>query len=162
MDCRLLLGRAYVKAKESIDPSTQNGALLVNSKGEILAADINRFPRGVKTDIEARWERPLKYKLIGHAETNVICRAAREGIKTDGLIMVCPWAACTGCAKDIIEAGIRSLITHKQAYDRTPQSWIEDIKLAFVMLDEASVEVVMYDGKIGVDNLLHSGQIWNP
>ncbi len=148
-------------AKQSHDPSTQNGALLINEQGALLAIDVNRFPDGVLENDE-RWERPLKYKIIEHAERNVIFRLARQGIKTESLIMVCPWAACSDCARAIIQCGIKKLVTHKQAHDRSPEFWQKEMDVAFTMLREANVEIVMFDGVLGVQGIRHSGQLWNP
>ena len=156
-----LLRSAYLKARESYDPSTQNAALLVDHNGVIKIADINRFPDGVEVTAE-RLQRPLKYKYIEHAERNVIYSAARLGIKTDGLIMVCPWAACTDCARAIIQSGIKILVTHKEAHDRSPDFWRDEIEIAFQDFKEAHVEVIMWSGKVGVCNVLHSGKLWNP
>jgi len=159
-----LLKFAYEKAKLSPDPSTQNAAVLVDVTGDDylkMAYDINRFPRNVVMTPE-RWERPLKYKYVEHAERNVIYQAARLGIATNGLTMICPWAACTDCARAIIEAGIKRLVTHRQAHDRSPEFWKKEIEIAFQDFKEAHVEVVMWSGKVGVDNVLHTGVLWNP
>lgn len=161
MPWKALLKTAYEKAKESEDPSTQNAALLVNDAGNILVADINRFPDGVITSKE-RWERPLKYKFVEHAERNVCYISAKQGIKTEGLTMVCPWAACSDCARAIIQSGIIRLVTHQQAHERSPEFWAKEIEIAFTMLKEAGVEVVMYNGTIGVKGVLHTGQLWTP
>lgn len=158
---KALLKMAYEKAKESKDSSTQNAALLVNDTGNILVVDTNHFPKGVKTN-EERWQRPLKYKFIEHAERNVCYSSAKQGIKTEGLTMVCPWAACSDCARAIIQSGIIRLVTHQQAHERSPEFWAKEIEIAFAMLKEAGVEVVMYNGKIGVEDVLHSGQLWKP
>ncbi len=155
------LRTAYMLAKQGPDPSTQNSALIVDEKGVILAQAVNRFPDGVEYRTE-RWERPLKYKIIEHAERNAIFSAASYGIKTKGLIMVSPWAACSDCARAIIQSGIRTLITHKQAHDRSPDFWRQEIEVAFQMFKEAGVEVVFYDGIVGVSGVLHSGKLWNP
>ncbi|MDX1607945.1 MAG: deaminase [Candidatus Spechtbacterales bacterium] len=160
-DLTELMTKAYELAKYSKDPSTQNAALLVDDEGKILSKGINKFPKGV-TDKPERWERPLKYKIIEHAERNAIYEAAKEGIATEGLVMVCPWAACSDCARAIIQSGIAGLITHKQAHERSPDFWSKEIEVAFEMLDEAGVWVVMCDIKVGVEGLLHSGEIWNP
>ncbi len=159
-----LLKQAYEVALGSPDPSTQNGALLTNVYGRVLQVDYNRFPNRVAY-LDERWERPIKYKYIEHAERNVIYGAARNrNIKsTEGLIMVCPWAACTDCARAIIQAGIRELITHKQAMDRSPERWFEEVELAHVMLREAGVEITNFSGKIGVkQEVLHTGEKWLP
>lgn len=74
-----LLKQAYEFAKKSNDMSTQNAAFLVDEDGKIYVREINRFPDGVKETAE-RWERPLKYKFVEHAERNAIYAAARKGI----------------------------------------------------------------------------------
>ena len=76
--------------------------------------------------------------------------------------MVCPWAACADCARAIIQSGIKKLVVHKQAGDKSPEFWRQEIEIAFVMLQEANVELVRYDGVVGARNVLHSGQLWNP
>jgi dCMP deaminase len=160
---RNLLRRAYVAALNSPDPSTQNGALLVAPDGQVLLDAWNDFPKGVKQTPE-RWERPLKYKIIEHAERNVIYAAAREGIATEGTTMVCAWAACPDCARAIIQAGVVKLVTHQQAFDRSPSFWSTEIAVAFEMLNEAGVGIEWFDGEIGgIDRpLLHTGQLWRP
>jgi dCMP deaminase len=153
---------AYELAVKSPDPSTQNASLLISDDGEIISEGINEFPRDVKYKPE-RWERPLKYKIIEHAERNSIYKAAKLGRSTEGLTMFCPWAACSDCARAIIQAGIKKLVTHKQALDKSPSFWGEEIKVAFTMLKEASVEVFLYDGFIGTkEQVLHSGKLWTP
>jgi dCMP deaminase len=155
-----LLKQAYEIATKSPDPSTQNGALLVTEQGFPVAGDINRFPKGVH-DRPERWEKPLKYEIIEHAERNVIYKVGRAA-GTEGLTMICPWACCANCARGIIEAGIIRLVTHKQAHDRSPAFWKEQIEIAFTMLREAGVEIIMYDGPVGGPEVRHSGQTWMP
>src|SRR3989344_7781933 len=145
----LLLRQAYELAKKSPDPSTQNGVLLVNNCGQVYREAINNFPHGIANKPE-RLERQLKYKFVEHAERAVIYCAARTGFKTEHLTMVCPWMPCCDCARAVIESGITKLITHKQINDRTPDRWKEDQALALSMLEEAGVNVVVYDGVIGV------------
>lgn len=159
---RILLRWAYKEAQKSLDPSTQNGGLLVDQDGRVLAADHNHFPHGVKGTAE-RWDRSVKLRWIEHAERNTCYAAGRSGLKTKGLIMVCPWAACMDCARAIIQCGIKALVVHKQAMDRTPERWKADVDEALGMLREAGVEIVYYDGEIGgVGEVRHSGQVWNP
>ncbi len=156
-----LLKLAYEEAKQSYDPSTQAGALLIDANANVLLHDWNRPPSAIKRTNE-RWQKPLKYKVCEHAERNVIYAAAHLGIKTRNLIMVCPWMPCCDCARAIIISGIRMLITHKQAYDRTPERWKEDQQIAYSMLNEAGVVVMMYDGTIGVTGVRFNGELWNP
>jgi len=160
LDWQKLLKIAYTKAQESINPSTQNGAILIDDKGNIILSAVNSFPDGV-TETEERRNKPLRYKFSVHSERNVLYLAARLGIKTEGLVMICPWAACTDCAQGIIQAGIKRLVVHKQALDRSTH-WKEDIEIAFTMLREAGVEIIIFDGKIGVGKILRSGEFWEP
>lgn len=160
LDWQKLLKIAYAKAQESTNPSTQNAAILVNDDGNVLLSAVNSFPNNV-AETQERQVKPLRSKLSVHAERNVIFNAARLGIKTDSLVMVCPWAACTDCAQAIIQAGIKTLVTHKQALDRS-NTWQEDIDFAFNMLREAGVEIIIFDGKIGDIKILRSGEYWEP
>jgi len=160
LDWQKLLKTAYLEAQKSTNPATQNGALLVNDRGDVLLSAINSFPGGI-AETKERQTKPLRSKFSVHAERNVLYQAARLGIKTEGLTMVCPWAACTDCAQAIIQAGIKRLVTHKQALDRSGH-WQEDIDLAFSMLREAKVELIVYDGKIEAGKILRSGEVWEP
>ncbi len=157
----LMLRQAYELAKQSPDPSTQNGVLLINHEGQILCGATNNFPCGIANRPE-RLERELKYRFVEHAERAVIYQAARLGIKTEHLIMICPWMPCCDCARAVIEAGINTLVTHKQINDRTPERWKADQALVLSMLEESSVNVVVHDGVIGVTGVRFNGELWNP
>ena len=160
LDWKNLLKIAYSKAQKSTNPSTQNGAILVDDKGNIVLSAINSFPNGLK-ETQERQIKPLRHKFSVHAERNVLYQAARLGIKTKGLTMVCPWAACSDCTQAIIQTGIKRLVTHKQALNRSGDLQ-KDIELAFAMLREAGVEIIVFDGKIEVGMILRSGEFWEP
>ncbi len=154
-----LLRQAYEHGKNSPDPSTKNGSLLFDEKcGDVRVIGFNHFANGV-LETEERWQRPLKYNYIVHAEVDVIAIAANVGVMTNGLTMVCPWAACSRCAGPMIQAGIKKLVTHKQAHDCSHGDWANEIILAFGMFKEARLEVVMYDGLVGVSGVLQNGQL---
>jgi dCMP deaminase len=78
------LRMAFENARDlGTDPSTQNGAVIVDSDDWILGEGANFFPKGVK-ETEAHWEMPLKYAFVEHAERNAIYAAAREGHSLKG------------------------------------------------------------------------------
>lgn len=165
---RDLLRTAYNHAATSADPSTQNAALLVDDRWLGLGGSltplgaVNGFPEGVAVSAE-RLERPLKYKYTVHAECRLCFKAARLGISMVRLDMVCPWAACPQCAQAIIEVGIKRLITHQLAYERSPARWKSDIDLASGMLTEAGVEALVVNGEIGgTPELRFDGVLWRP
>ena len=161
LDWKNLLKIAYSEAKKSANPSTQNGAVLVDDKGRIVVAAPNTFPERIAENIERQQNKPLRKKYSVHAERNVIYKSARLGKKTEGLTMVCPWAACGDCAQAIIQAGIKKLVVHKQALERSDH-WKEDIDFAFAMLREAKVEIIIFDGKIGAGKILRREEFWEP
>lgn len=176
MDLRDLFKQAYEAALLSPDPSTQVGALLVPppsnyynkpisgenvwfwGEHDIIARDCNRFPDGVQYTAK-RWEKPLKYKVIEHAERNVIYQCAKSGTATKGLILVGTWACCSDCARAIIQAGISKVITHREACDRAPQFWLDEIAVAYKLLEEAGVALEFWSGQLGI-KVRHSGQDW--
>ena len=160
LDWQNLLKIAYSKAKETTNPFTQNGAILIDDKGNVVLSATNSLPDGI-AETKERQIKPLRHKFSIHAERNVLYRAAQRGIKTKGLTMVCPWAACSDCAQAIIQTGIKRLVTHKQALDRSGH-WQENIEFAFSMLHEAGVKIIIFDGKIEVGRILRSGEFWEP
>lgn len=157
-----LLRLAYREALRSPDPSTQNGAFLLTTNGYPLATTFacNDFPRGVEHTPE-RWQRPLKYDIVGHAERNSIYAAAAAGVCTTGTTMVAAWAACTQCAQAIISAGVRTLVTHVPA-DIEHEAWNESIALALCMLDEADVQVIVNREHLGAEPVLRNGALFTP
>lgn len=152
---------AYRAATYSPDPSTQNGALLIRD-GKVIAAGINAFPAGVVDSLATRWERPEKYKWVEHAERNAIYSAARSGNPTWGTAMVCGWAACSDCARAIVQSGVVLLVRHKDATLRSPDHWLEEIAVADVILQEGGVQVIDVEGSLGAPTILHSGVEWTP
>lgn len=154
-----LLREAYAAARQSPDPSTQNGAVLVprHQNGLTISA-FNTFPYRVKK----RPERPEKYAFIEHAERNAIFAAARLGVSTSGATLVCPWFACADCGRAIIQAGITRVVGHKQMFDNTPPHWTDSIKDAFTMFEEAGVETELYDGRLGINPLRMNEELWYP
>lgn len=160
-DLYKLMHAAYLEAQKSTNISTQNSALLVDDNGNIILSATNSFPDGVVETEERQQNKEVRQKYSVHAERNVIYKAAKQGIKTEGLTMISPWATCTECAWAIIQSGIKKLVTHKQALDRS-NSWAGDIEFAFEMLREAGVEIVIFEGKIDCGKIRRSGEYWEP
>lgn len=153
------LRQAYEEAKYlSTDPSTQNGAVLINPEGIVIATAANHFPRGVQETPE-RWDRPLKYHYVEHAERNALYKAAKLGHKTYGSKMYVPWFACADCARGIIQCGVEEVIGHQKMYDGTPDRWKESIHEAWTMLDEAGVKHRLIVADFGI-KIRFNGQEW--
>lgn len=141
---------AYQEALKSPDPSSQNGAVLFDPwDEEILTKAHNTFPDGIEITQARLLDKPLKYRLIDHAESGVLLKAHRQKIfksyDPENLWLICPWAACCGCAKYIIGFGIKKVIAHKQAMALNHGHWIEECEVSLNMFKEAGVEYVYFD-----------------
>jgi dCMP deaminase len=154
------LEAAYKLALNSPDPSTQNGAVLVRN-GEIIGEGWNAPPSGVKLNDE-RLVRPYKYHFFEHAERNAIFSAARKGECTVGATLYCPFIACVDCGRAIIQAGIKKVVGHLPFKPEPGDRWYDSCAISFEMLEEAGVEVVWYDGKIGAKPVLYREELIEP
>ena len=157
-----LMAKSYQLAATSVDPSTQNAALIVNRSGDIIASGINHPVAGVQP---RDWQqfREDKLRLFQHAERSAIFQAAREGKPLEGQIMICSWAACIDCAKAIIESGLKVLVTHSPRMALDSGEWLNSIQQANQMLTDAGVTLFEFPDKIpGAPCIRHRGKLWNP
>lgn len=144
------LKMAYrLAAHNSPDPSTQNAALLINGSGLLMAQGVNEFPPGVQYT-EERWQRPLKYSYIEHAERNCIYAAAKKGVKTKGMTLICPFFACADCARAIVCAGIREVIGHDHPLQKDNPRWKESVLIGDQILTEGGVKFTRIKAELGV------------
>lgn len=154
---RMYLYEAYLYAQgNSKDPSTWNGAVIVGY--DVIAQGANHFPNGVVESSE-RWERPLKYSFVEHAERNAIYDAASEGEATKGKRMFCPWFACADCARAIVQSGIVSVTGLKKPFDLTPDHWIESVLIGHQILKEGGVVVRVVDIELGIEVLFNGSKV---
>lgn len=97
-------------AQWSKDRSRKVGCIIVGPGKEIRATGYNGFPRGVADDVEARHQRPAKYRWTEHAERNAIYNAARSGVSTMNCLAYLPWFPCMDCARALVQAGIAEVV----------------------------------------------------
>jgi len=152
------LQECYDYAKISKHPSTHNAALLINNH-KIILRGVNNLPKGVKEKKE-RFEGDNKHIYPNHAERDIVYKAAKKGISTNGLTMVMPWLPCIPCANAVISSGIEKLVVHKQMIERTRKKWQEELKNAVQILKEAGIKIIAYDGLVGRKAYMHS-QEWD-
>lgn len=127
----------------SKDPSTKVSAALFNGKYQICSA-YNGFPPGVADTPERLNNRDIKYKIVQHAEANLISTCARLGIKTEGMSVAVSLFPCASCAGMLISAGIKEIVTVEPSEDAKSR-WGEDFKLSKSILEEAGVQVTVID-----------------
>lgn len=145
-----------VASDRSDDRHTKNGAVLVPKEPGFVAVAANSMPRGTKA-VPERLERPAKYQWLEHAERGVIYAAARQGVKTDGATLYCPWFACIDCARAIIVSGVREVVGHVVTRQLTPPRWEEQITAAEAMLRESGVSLRWLADRVGA-RLLFDGK----
>lgn len=128
----------------SKDPSTKVGALFLAPESlQILTMGYNGFPRNVDESKPERWERPVKYFFASHAESNCIANACRHGTPLEGCIAVVTMFPCSTCAKIMIQAGIKTLVT--KTPDFTCSRWGEEFKYSYEMLIESGTRIMYVD-----------------
>jgi dCMP deaminase len=135
--------------KKSKDKNTQIGAVIVGEGNQIISTGYNSFPRGLNDNIESRQERPEKYFWFEHAERNAIYNAAREGTRTLGTTMYLTCGIpCTGCARAIINAGIKTIYFKKEHHTMTSPKWKDEAERSLEMFYECGVTVIPYENEL--------------
>ena len=130
------------KGRESPDPKTKVGCIIVGPDGSVRCEACNTYPKGLLTSAKARTEAPSKYEWIEHAERNVIYMAARQGISTQGCTMFVELSPCVDCARAIIQAGIVEVVVNQdRAAEYRSERYSLEHSTALEMLTEACVTV---------------------
>lgn len=126
----------------SKDLHTKVGCLILAPESlEVRTLGYNGAPRGVDESIAERWEKPLKYHYISHAEMNAITNAARSGTNINGCIAVITMYPCVTCCKALIQAGIKTVVT--TAPDFSDVKWGEEFNHSKEMLTESGTVVLI-------------------
>ena len=146
---RYFMTMAYLVATKSKDPRTKVGAIIVGSGREIRSTGYNGLPRGMH-DSEERYQKPLKLKLINHAEENAILHCSKIGISMEGCILYIPWIPCSLCAKSIIQVGIKEVVYHEEwkGNHNRDTIWAESIELTKEMFAETNIKLTKFSGKL--------------
>ncbi|AGE59856.1 dCMP deaminase [Acanthocystis turfacea Chlorella virus TN603.4.2] len=121
----------------SKDPNTKVAAMVIDKNHNILSVGYNGLPRGFE-ETKERWSKPTKYQYVVHAEANAICTAARNGAKLEGGSIVSTLFPCDQCARLIIQAGIKKVVT---ARPEENSSWLQSFWYSKEMFDECGVEI---------------------
>lgn len=155
---RCFLHKACWAAKESPDPSTKNGAVLVERSSRAHVWECNRFAvLGHSADADKSLgqvtleallldDRERKLAWISHAETNAIMTAVRLGVSPVGATLYCPFAACTECAKIIALSGVRELVRLPKSKIPWPETWAKSIIEGDRIMRAAGVTITEYEG----------------
>lgn len=136
------LTRCALKGRESPDPRTRVGCIIVGTDRIVRCQACNTYPIGVRDDVQERAEPPLKYIWMEHAERNAIYLAARRGVSTEGCTMFVELTPCVECARAIIQAGIvQVVINQERAAEYRGDRYSGEHSTAVAMLAEAGIAV---------------------
>ena len=127
---------AFHVAEWSKDPSTKVGAVIVDAKRRIVSMGYNGFPRGVRDSQERLEDRPVKYLHVVHAELNAILNSTR--VDMDDCILYVTHVPCTGCAKAIIQSGIKKVFVATAAA-KGLEGWQAEQLTARDMMKESGI-----------------------
>jgi len=133
-----LFDAAITAARSSPNQVRKVGAVLLPGDGGAAIATCNTFPAGV-ADTGQRHLGDGRLIWMEHAERNAIYAAARSGRSTQGATLASSYFPCTDCARAIVQAGIRRLIT--LAPDPADPVWGASFGPSETMLREAGVVI---------------------
>ena len=126
-------------AQWSKDKSTGVGAVIVKHN-RVIATGYNGFPEHIDDEKPERHERPEKYSWTVHAEENAIISCARIGVSTQDAVMYCTWFPCAGCARMLVNAGIKKIVCGQEP-DLSNEKFGAEFKIVLEMLHEADVDI---------------------
>ena len=138
---------AHLSAVRSKDPSTQVGAVIVDSNNRVVGLGYNGFPRGCD-DNKFPWEREgeyldTKYAYVVHAELNAILNANKLIENCRLYVSLFP---CNECSQAIIQSGIKEIIYESDKYKD-----LDQFKASKKMLEAAGVKLRQLDYEIDLN-----------
>lgn len=125
------------------------GAILVKDK-QILSTGYNGAPSGVKDCLILGCWRDAENVPSGkdkhicratHAEQNAIVQAAKHGIPIKGSTMYVTHDMCTTCARLVINAGIKKVITCSQRKEADFAGILQQAGVEFVRMDKPDPKI---------------------
>lgn len=140
---------AQVIAKKSKDPSTQVGAVIVDSEKRIVSTGYNGFVSG-NDEKYMTFERPMKYHLTIHAEMNALLFAKQD---LGGKIMYITHSPCSECLKHILQTKIRTVF-YNELYNKFTENEKLSIKLLILSTGAKIVNIntkADYLTELGID-----------
>lgn len=136
---------AYLVAMKSKDPSTKVGAVIVGPNKEIRSTGYNGLPRGLEDKTE-RYDRPMKYNILNHAEENAILHCSRIGVSAYDCTIYVPWFPCSLCAKSIIQSGITTIVYHSKwpGNHNKDSKWNASMEISKEMFNEVGIKIINF------------------
>ncbi len=129
------------------DRNFKVGAVIVGPDLEIRSTGFNGFPRGVKDDVESRYDRSSgeKFFWFEHGERNAIYNAARMGVSINGCTLYVNRYPCADCARAIIQSGIARVVCPPKP--RNDGALDHSFDVSEVMFSETSMSISLTSEK---------------
>jgi dCMP deaminase len=144
---------ARLASTRSKDPSSQVGAVLVRDK-RVLATGYNGLPSQLR-DYAERYDRPLKYSLVIHAEKNCIINAVNVGLSCkEATMYISPFYPCIRCAMYILQAGIKEVVIDNQVFN---PRYEEEFEMSRKYLADGGVVLRQPDNQVDGSDKLSNG-----
>jgi len=128
---------AMLAAERSTCLRRHVGAIIVKNK-KVLTTGYNGAAKGTKDCLELGCLRDklnipsgTRHEICRaiHGEQNAIIQAASRGININGAIMYCTHSPCMICAKMIVNAGIKEIITYNDYADKNAILFLKEAKV---------------------------------
>ena len=134
---------AHLSAVRSKDPSTQVGAVIVDSNNRVVGLGYNGFPRGCDDNKFPCEYLDTKYAYVVHAELNAILNANKLIENCRLYVSLFP---CNECSKAIIQSGIKEIIYESDKYKD-----LDQFKASKKMLEAAGIKLRQLDYEIDLN-----------
>ncbi len=132
-DTRFLL-MADMVAGWSKDPSSKFGCVIIRPDRSIVSYGCNNFPRGIHDD-DRLDDRPMKYDLVVHSETNALL-FANEDVRNCALYV--STVPCCRCAVNIIQARLGRVVYWRPSPDYLSR-WGDSVQKSIDLFNEAGI-----------------------
>lgn len=104
-----LFEQAFVVAKNSKDPTTKVGCIIVHPETlSQQSTGYNNPVRNAPDDLIPK-TRPEKYVYFQHAEVNAVCQAAALGKAISGCIAISTLSPCSSCLRILWQSNIHEV-----------------------------------------------------
>ncbi len=137
-------------AAKSKDIHTQVGVIFVDPYNHtIRSTGFNSIPHGVE-DKPERYERPIKYEWIEHAERSAIDIAAKNGIKLYNSIVYLPILPCHDCTKGLVNLEVNSIVLDSTTFidyhtkNKERDNYWTDLEYTKIMLQESGIPILSF------------------
>ena len=105
----------------SYDKRYKVGCVIVKD-GQILSQGWNGMPKGMPN--QTRDKDGKTNPEVIHSEANALMKLAKHGGNCKDATIYCTYSPCWGCAKLLLQAGIKRIV-YKKTYDREALNFLE-------------------------------------